>query len=305
MKRHSSPFRGRALRAAALSLGVLTGCSGTHGPDGADRAPSASATASADRHEAPSDDFTFRLPIASYAYTDAQDAEIAAAEDVLTERCMKELGISWTAVEAPETPRASDRRYGLSNADEAARYGYHLPPEKPFNPNAGLSATTLTALYGRSVDGAAKADPALDIPARGCRGEAAESLDAGHRYQAGAEAAGEIARNSYQRSTEDPRVREVVRKWSDCMAGRGYSYADPLAALGDERFLDKPVSKSEVATARADMRCKTDVGLLQTWFSAEQAIQQKMIAGRSAELEKLRKAHAAKTSEARTITGRD
>lgn len=251
-----------------------------------------------------SGDFTFRLPIAAYSYTEQESSDISAAEDVLTERCMKRLGLPYVAVQAPETSRASDRRYGLSSAEDAARYGYHLPPEAPFNPNKGLSATTLLALYGRSAVAEEKADPALDIPPRGCRGEAADSLEEGHQYRAGAEAASAIASRSYQESVEEPRVREAVRRWSACMADRGYTYADPMAALGDERFLDKGVSKREVETARADMECKTNVRLLQTWFSAETAVQKGMIAGKSAELEKLKEVHASKAAEAREVTGR-
>ncbi|PWS52415.1 hypothetical protein DLE01_05370, partial [Streptomyces sp. FT05W] len=138
-----------------------------------------------------------------------------------------------------------------------------------------------------------------------CRGEAAESLDADHRYGAGAEIASGIARRSYQESVEDTRVREAVRRWSDCMTERGYTYSDPLAALGDERFLDKDVSKREVETARADMECKTRVGLLRTWFSAETAIQKKMIAAQPAELAKLKEVHTSKAAAAREVTGRD
>ncbi|MEU0133462.1 hypothetical protein ABZ172_05400 [Streptomyces sp. NPDC006296] len=290
-----------------LSLG-LAGCSGTTGPDEKDpksgpvNASTPGATAAADGSD--SADFTFRLPIAAYSYTEAQNADIGAAEDVLTERCMKRLGIPYTAVQAPEASRASDRRYGLSSAEDAARYGYHLPPKASFNPNKGLDAPTLVALYGRSAGIEGTADPSLDVPPRGCRGEAADSLDEDHRYRAGAETASGIARRSYQQATQDSRVREAVRRWSGCMADRGYTYSDPMAALGDERFLDKPVTEREVETARADMECKAEVRLLQTWFSVETAVQKDMIADGSAELEKLKEAHAAKAAEAREVTGR-
>ena len=310
MKRKSFPFRVVAASGFVLSIGLLAGCSGPAESGGNDADAgrtnaSPGAAGSGGASPSASEDFTFRLPIAEYSYTEAQNADIGAAEDVLTERCMKRLGLPYTARKAPAVSRASDRRYGLSSAEDAARYGYHLPPKASFNPNKGLSTTTLIALYGRSAGIDGEADPALDIPARGCRGEAAESLDADHRYPAGAEIASGIARRSYQESVEDSRVREAVRRWSDCMTERGYTYSDPLAALGDERFLDKGISKREVETARADMECKTRVGLLRTWFSAETAIQKKMIAAEPAELAKLKEVHTSKAAAAREVTGRD
>lgn len=309
VKRIRFSFRVRTASSLVLALGVIAGCAGgteldESDPGGGRTRPSLAPAKAEEAAPLTPGDFTFRLPIAGYSYSEVQSADISAAEGVLTERCMERLGIPYTAVKEPEAPRAADRRYGLSSAEDAARYGYHLPPEDPFNPNEGLSATTLIALYGRSAAIDGKADPALDIPARGCRGEASDSLGAGHQYRAGAETASRIARRSYEKSVEEPRVREAVRRWSACMADRGYTYPDPMAALGDERFLDKDVSREEVETARADMECKTNVRLLQTWFSAETAVQKDMIAGKSAELEKLKEVHASKAAEAREVTGR-
>ncbi|WP_329210158.1 hypothetical protein OG257_22655 [Streptomyces sp. NBC_00683] len=221
---------------------------------------------------------------------------------MLTEQCMRGLGMPYRAVPIPETSRASDRRYGLSSADDAARYGYHLPPEPLFDPHEGLSAETLSALYGRSSGSTGNPAPKGKVPPRGCRGQAVEALSSKHRYTVGAEIASDIANRSYQESRQDRRVRAAVNRWSSCMAEHSYSYPDPMASLGDKRFLGKEVTNQEIETAQADLDCKSRTWLLQIWYSVEADIQKDRIAQHSEELEKLEKAHVSKIAEARQIT---
>ncbi|MFC9248371.1 hypothetical protein ACFT7S_31410 [Streptomyces sp. NPDC057136] len=306
MNKHQLLFRRRRPFAAAAlvaSLGLLAGCAGSQSESSADGAePRGPADSSASPSSPVTGDFTFRLPIAKYSYTAAEDAVIRGAEDVLTEQCMRKLGMSYRAVAAPEAVRASDRRYGLSSVEDASRYGYHLPPEPLFDQHEGLDAETLSALYGNSAGATGSPAPKGKIPPRGCRGEAVVTLASKHRYTAGAEIASGIANGSYEESRQDPRVRAAVGRWSSCMAERGYSYADPMASLGDKQFLDKKVGEQEIETAQADLNCKARTRLLQIWFAAETHIQNGRIAEHLGELEKLAKSHASKVAEARRIT---
>lgn len=66
-------------------------------------------------------------------------------------------------------------------------------------------------------------------------------------------------------STErDPRMREALEKWSTCMRDRGYDVDHP-DALG-ERFNGDGVQPGETETLDADLACKQEAALAETWF---------------------------------------
>jgi hypothetical protein len=142
------------------------------------------------------------------------------------------------------------------------------------------------------------------VPRNGCRGEAIRIMNKGHEYPAGSQAASEIANSSYTVSPQDPGATGVTRKWSACMKRKGYSYATPLAPIGDNAFLGPDISRRGKATAQADIACKKSTGLLDVWFSAESDIQAEMIDERLKILTRLQDVHAAKVAAARKIIAR-
>ncbi|MER5660928.1 hypothetical protein [Streptomyces mirabilis] len=294
---------------AAAAITTLTGCTSSQNvPATAKPKISMPLTNSPSAPSDTSGDYTFRLPIAKYSYTDSQSAVINAAENILTESCMRRYGINYRTTPAPQKNRDSDRRYGLSSADDAARYGYHLPPNLSYNPSHGLNADAESVLYGISGDAASSSSPMYNgekIPVNGCRGEAIRTLGAGHDYKEGAEAASGIANRSYQESIKDPQVQGVTRRWSSCMKTHGYTYPSPLAALGDRKFLANKIAQGEIETAETDIRCKAKVNLLSTWFSVETRIQKKMITKQSRILEKLNEAHVLKVAAAQKVISRN
>ncbi|WP_319683477.1 hypothetical protein [Streptomyces sp. AK02-01A] len=251
-------------------------------------------------------DYTFRLPIAKYSYSDAQSAAIAAAENVLTERCLRKYGIEFRVPPVPQRTGISDRRYGLSSAADAAQYGYHLPPDlPPYNPTQGLAAEEAAVMNGAPggpTAGKTLTYRGMKVPAGGCRWEAARSLAAGHEDRKAAAVAGNIANESYQVSIKDKRVQDVTREWSACMKSRGFTYSSPMTALGDSKFLEQEMADHETATAEADIRCKKESDLLNVWFSVESEIQKAMIAKQSKTLDRLSDLHLAKVAAARKIT---
>ncbi len=228
-----------------------------------------------------------------------------SAQNALAQDCVAKFDLRYI----PDTPQASggdasDRRYGLSSAGDAARYGYHLPPE----PSAGKSQSVGPALRLVLTGAAASGEKThseyqgREVPENGCLGEAARKLGEGHDDPADAQVAGSIADGSFKESMADRRVRTVFARWSACMTERGYMYATPLAAIGDKAFLEEEAAgPREVATAEADMRCKQRTGLLNTWFSVESRIQSAMIAKNGPALHRLRSAHAGKVAEAERI----
>lgn len=287
----------------AVALTVLTGCAGS--PDAGGPDPTAPVSEPSAKESDSAGDYTFRLPIAKYSYTESQIAVINSAQDALTERCMQRFGISYRVPEPPRQSRDSDRRYGLSSASDATHYGYHLPPSPSYNPDQGLDAEQIEVLYGER-GGKNTPSPNPDqhhgkIPVNGCRGEAVRTLSAGHEYNTGAKVASDIANRSYRESADDSRVRDAVSRWSSCMKSHGFTYSSPLAALEGASLDDPKVTRREIETAEADMRCKSATNLLDIWFSVETSIQKAEIAKQSKVLNKLSEVHSLKVAAARKI----
>jgi hypothetical protein len=297
------------------ALATVAGCSGTSGSTAAHRTAGPSASSSgAQPSGSPAADgdprYTARLPIAAYAFTDSESAVIAAAQDALVSQCMRQYGLAYQAPLRPPAPavRTADRRYGLSSAFDAARFGYHLAPDEQQAPAAGVSVRPGTPQY-TVLFGAADPDAATGgtykgrrIPDGGCQGQARSELSGRYGDSAGAAAAATIADDSYTRSTNDPAVREAVAAWSRCMRTKGYDYPTPMAAMGDKAFLQGTgPSAHEIATAEADMSCKRTTDLLAVWFAAERRLQLASIARQLPALDSLAKAHASEIAAARKI----
>jgi hypothetical protein len=85
----------------------------------------------------------------------------------------------------------------------------------------------------------------------------------------------QIAFQASQWTQSDPRVRAVDAAWSRCMARAGYHYANPQLAA-DRGWPTKPTA-AETATATADVRCKQQVNLANTWLTVEAAYQTALI----------------------------
>jgi hypothetical protein len=77
----------------------------------------------------------------------------------------------------------------------------------------------------------------------------------------------------------------VDRAWSRCMARRFYHYGTPQQV--ERRRWRSPPNKAEIATAVADVTCKTETNLLNTWLAVEAAYQQALIGQNLATLAQL------------------
>ena len=83
----------------------------------------------------------------------------------------------------------------------------------------------------------------------------------------------------------DPRIHAVIRAWSACMARHYYHYASPSQVEGHR--WKTPPNRAEIATAVADVTCKTQTNLLNTWLAVEAAYQQALIGQNLATLSQL------------------
>ena len=79
--------------------------------------------------------------------------------------------------------------------------------------------------------------------------------------------------------TGDSRVESVVEAWSACMGERGFDYPDPVSAEFDPRWGGgtASVTPEQIATATADMDCKTETNLVGIELAVQSAYDQEYI----------------------------
>ncbi|MGX1562814.1 hypothetical protein, partial [Streptomyces sp. NPDC055509] len=226
------------------------------------------------------------LPLEAYMEPYADTVAIQQAVDRLATQCMKRYGYVYTAPARGTTPPPSSddsnmpRRYGITDRDLAARYGYFLgdggrtPPPAP-----RLTAAETAVLTGRLAvtPGAKKAPAVIDgrrIPENGCLGESLRRI--GPRIDESP--ASRLDYESLRRSQSDPRVLAVIGAWSRCMKAKGYTVASPLDAANltpDTRH--GQADQADITTALTDIDCKRRTGLVKTWYTVESAVQRRQI----------------------------
>ncbi|MEU3985946.1 hypothetical protein AB0F77_38800 [Streptomyces sp. NPDC026672] len=214
------------------------------------------------------------LPFDAYGLSVFQIHTVEYAQDLLIRDCMRAQGLSWNLLPPPAEAAAEPpnrRRYGVLEAEVAARYGYHLPPpaqamnrrEAVWKERRGLPSYVRRAAYGEEGGG-------------GCWKKAQESLLQGAEFDTSRYNA--YVSEAFDEALDDPEVTAATRKWSACMRARGFEQADPLSVTGDPswRKSSRP-SPQEIATARADVRCKESTGLISVWRQVDTRIQRKII----------------------------
>lgn len=287
---------------AVLALFALVGCT-AQGPQGNTGArPEASR---AKKSDAAGGNYTYRLPIAAYSYTDAEYASIDAAENVLADKCMARYSLTYRPPKPTPAVPGADRRYGLSEERSAALFGYR--PDSSYRAASQpmkLGKHERIVLYGNR-EGAGKSRSleyrGKKVPDHGCLGQAKDDFGKAYAYPEGAGKASRISSQSYRQSMLLPEVQAVFNAWSACMKKSGYIYGSPSDPFSAEKFREGPVTAQEKETAQADVACKRSTGLLEVWFTAESEVQKTMIAEHSTSLEKLRDLHAKKVAAARKV----
>ncbi|MDT0489591.1 hypothetical protein RM717_03615 [Streptomyces griseus] len=170
---------------------------------------------------------------------------------------------------------AMGRRYGLSDAEQARKYGYHLPDDLPepahWEPEPGLESSLFTG-SGPEVENGTHRGKAL--PQGGCRGEAQRKFPTPRTPEAQ-----ELALTVFEQSRKDARVVAAVDKWSLCMKGKGFDRNHPIEDLGafGIQVSSPTASDEEIAQAVADVECKKSTRLIDIWSTQESGLQEKAI----------------------------
>jgi hypothetical protein len=228
------------------------------------------------------------LPLNTYSgVSGLQQTVLAEASTLLTQKCMTARGFVYSAQAAPaqEQSLLADAEYGfgVTSQDAAASYGYGQPK------SSGPAKAGPAFLGGFASFGDLSKQPrawtvALLGFAPGAR--IGRQHEAGCLMEASAELYGtgrsgpsdpvpSIALQASSWTQSDPRVRAVDELWSQCMKRRGYSYRTPQAAA-TAHWPQRP-TPAETATAIADVACKQQVNLANTWLTVEAAYQTALI----------------------------
>ncbi|MFK4273016.1 hypothetical protein [Streptomyces milbemycinicus] len=216
-------------------------------------------------------DPTQRYPNATdLSQAGADTATVEAAEDLLVQRCMRRLGMGWKVIPRIAGDDAPNRRrYGIIELAIAERFGYHVPPDTSgAAQRQELDNTREKTLAPREHQAAYGSDGLS-----GCWGQAHSRL-LQRAPQADEVLLRRLVTEAYENSRRDDKVDQVVRSWRACMENKGLHYKDPISAAGDKRWGRSPrPSRAELGTAVADVRCKTETGLVAAWHKIETRIQ--------------------------------
>ena len=293
--------------AILVLVGLATGCSATHID------PTTGSDGPVTHVDAMADDIA--LPIDSYGYTALETGQIILARELLISDCMHRLGLRLqtepdrSSLEQSTRSRMNDfgfhgnkRRYGVTETDVAATYGYHLPSiangatapsagEQKTNPSARPEVAEKLALSGAAPDGQRPTQVnEHTIPKGGCVGEATYTIT-----RAGPLGNADLVRNiaweSFDRSLKDPKLADAVQRWSSCMKTKGYDHLSPQAASSIFDGDEKTVTSNEIATATADVACKQQTQLVTTWRDIEESYQNIKISEHAHELKEAAKDH--------------
>jgi hypothetical protein len=233
-------------------------------------------------------DQTVSLPLDSYAdVAGLQQTVLAEAQALLTQQCMAARGFVYTTQATPAQEQALLQQieygFGVSSLADAHTYGYRLPAASNGSRPGGLF------LGGFSSFNALKREPpawtaALLGFAPGARigpdhEQGCAILASNEVYRAGSSQIGDpvpaIAQGASQWTQSDPRILAVDAAWSRCMAQRGFHYANPQQPA-NHNWPAKPTA-AEAAMAAADVTCKLQVNLINTWLTVEAAYQTALI----------------------------
>ncbi|GAA1403495.1 hypothetical protein GCM10009639_48400 [Kitasatospora putterlickiae] len=298
MATHASPLsRPRLLTGGALLL-LAVGCTSTAASDdkpaGAGLSvapPSVSAVPTLVQAEDKA------LPIEAYLLTGEQGRQLATAKNALTDRCMARFG--FTSIEPPApsgaggaTTNLTQRRYFVTNATEAAQYGYGSktpvtnakPSAAPKPPAYELALTgspngAIAIMPGQTPQGGQDVN-GQKVPPGGCLGEASGKLGAAPANNNGGDAqlALDVKDTGWKQSQTDPRLLAAFSAWSGCMKAKGYNYPTPMAATDDPQWQTLGASSEKARqTATADATCKAEHNVVGVWYTVESAYETALI----------------------------
>ncbi|MFH9002914.1 hypothetical protein ACH4E5_06675 [Streptomyces afghaniensis] len=267
------------------------------------------------------------LPLEKYMLSYADRVTLDQATTGLQQKCMADYGFHVTLPEAGANPPPSsddadmERRYGITDPDDAATYGYELAPkfrgqtDQSVPDLPGVQVEVLTGhtkpvtTHSENGHGGFYIAPNSVKPARasyhgkalkkgGCVGWSKEQIELD---DSDAQFVSRLAGKSLTASRRDRAVKEAISAWSSCMGAKGHkNLGDPYQAM-TQGVTDGRTSKSRdsIELAVDDVACKQRTNLVRIWFDTESEIENKQVADNKAKLEAIAARHGKALSAAR------
>jgi len=236
---------------------------------------------------------TILLPLDAYQAISTQQQEaLAAASALLIQRCMAARGFEDTSSASPPfssvvtLEQVETSGAGLTSITQARTFGFVHPKNtgsRPSGPQiigivgaAGFSqALKAGHAYAEALFGFGPGTGTGPGGHLGCMQQASRKVYGPITGEPVPDPVPQIAAQAVNFTQSDPRIRAVELAWSKCMARHFYHYGTPRQAEG--RRWRSPPNKAEIATAVADVTCKTQTNLLNTWLAVEAGYQAALI----------------------------
>ncbi len=243
------------------------------------------------------------MPLEAYQAISTQQQEtLADASNLLIQHCMAARGFEDTSsASSPISSVASLGQVeaagaGLTSLTQARTFGFAHPKGTGSAPSGPQIIGFVNAAgFGQSLKaGRAYAEALFGFgPGSGtgpgghvsCLQQASKAVYGAQVGEPVPDPVPQIAEQAASFTQTDPRIRTVTRAWSACMARHYYHYSSPSQVEG--HHWRTPPNRAEIATAVADVTCKTQVNLLNTWLAVEAAYQQALIGQNVATLSQL------------------
>ena len=246
---------------------------------------------------------TVPMPLEAYQAISTQQQEaLADASALLIQRCMAARGFEDTSSANPPFSSVATLEQvetsgaGLTSITQARTFGFVRPKNTGSSPSGPQIIGFVGAVgFGQSLKagrGYAEAlfgfGPGFGTGPGGhlgCWQQASKEVYGPIVGEPVPDPVPQIAAQAVGFTQSDPRIHAVDRAWSRCMARRFYHYSTPQQA--EHRQWRTPPNKAEIATAIADVTCKTQTNLLNTWLAVQAAYQQALIGQNLATLAQL------------------
>ncbi|MFE6456583.1 hypothetical protein ACFVP0_03835 [Streptomyces cinereoruber] len=219
------------------------------------------------------------LPLDSYTLTRSQRSDFEEAVYEISSECMKSFGLKWPRPTQEKSLAAENsRRYGVIDLRQAKKFGYRAPLPNGMDfeeaSRIGRDNTERTRRLPQEVRNVYTGE-GIDVlngravPRGGCRGSAYAKL--GLPPEGFDSTTIDIMRyGAWDRARNSRIVIDAVAHWSTCMNKVGYRYKTLEEAVGDSAWQrEGDPSEREIATAIADIKCKSEVMLAEKWHAVE------------------------------------
>lgn len=256
------------------------------------------------------------MPLDAYGLVSEEDRVVLEkAGQIATAQCMKAKNFEVP----PEKAKSPEQRkkpvtagFGLIDREQAQTSGY-LPAGgvrvragsaaevDELNKQLGLSSKEEDiAKYGKPwYEAMYGADsPSGDKGPGGCV-EALSAIDKEVMGNADIDLPARLSTEARSKTSAHEKVAAAAKAWSDCMKSKGFSYGTPQQA--QEKKWPQPVGQEEIATATADVDCKTQTNYAAVWLYVETEYQRVFVERNAAALAELSNRNAARVAKAREI----